>query len=121
MKSLPRILTAGLTIESVAKTQTSVYTGIFARDYHESLFRDIETLPRYFNTGNGAAMLSNRISYFLDLKGPSMTVDTGCSTSIVALHLACQSLQTGESRMSIVGGNNLILNPDMMTAMTNFG
>ncbi|KAH8811665.1 putative polyketide synthase [Xylogone sp. PMI_703] len=112
---------AGIPIDSLAETPTSVYTGIFARDYHESLFRDIETLPKYFNTGNGAAMHSNRISYFLDLKGPSMTVDTGCSTSIVALHLGCQSLRTGESKISIVGGNNLILNPDMITAMSSFG
>lgn len=66
-------------------------------------------------------MLSNRISYFFDLKGASMTLDTGCSTSIVALHLACQSLRTGESKISIVGGNNLILNPDMITAMSSFG
>ncbi|RDW88161.1 hypothetical protein BP6252_00193 [Coleophoma cylindrospora] len=112
---------AGLKLDSIANSDTSVYSGIFARDYHESLFRDIETLPRYFNTGNGAAMFSNRISYFFDLKGPSMTVDTGCSTSIVALHLACQSLKSGESKMSIIGGNNLMLNPDMITAMSSFG
>ncbi|KAL3427635.1 hypothetical protein PVAG01_01144 [Phlyctema vagabunda] len=112
---------AGITLPSIANSDTSVYSGIFARDYHESMVRDIETLPRYFNTGTGAAMFSNRLSYFFDLKGPSMTVDTGCSTSIVALHLACQSLKSRESKMSIVGGNNIMLNPDMITAMSSFG
>jgi acyl transferase domain-containing protein len=83
--------------------------------------RDVDTMPRYFNTGNGAAMFSNRLSYFFNLKGPSLTVDTGCSTSLVALHLGCQSLRAGESTMSIIGASNLIFRPDMTTAMTNFG
>jgi acyl transferase domain-containing protein len=102
-------------------TDTSVWTGTFTRDYHDSMMRDTQTLPRYFTTGNGSAMLSNRISYWLDLKGPSVTVDTACSTSLVALHQGCQSLITGESKLSIVGGLNLILNPDMMIGMSNLG
>lgn len=66
-------------------------------------------------------MFSNRISHFFDLRGPSLTVDTGCSTSLVALHLACQSLRTGESKMSIVGGANVILNPHMFISLSNLG
>lgn len=83
--------------------------------------RDPETLPRYFMTGNGAAMASNRLSHFFDLRGPSMTIDTGCSTALAALHLACQSLRTGESTMSVVGGANLMLNPDMFISMSSLG
>lgn len=72
-------------------------------------------------TGNGTAMLSNRVSHFFDLRGPSLTIDTACSTSLVALHLACQSLKAGESSMSIVGGANVMLNPDMFVTMSSLG
>jgi len=55
--------------------------------------------PQYAATGNGIAIMSNRVSWFYDLKGPSMTLDTGCSASLVGVHLACQSLRAGESTM----------------------
>ncbi|KAF1993246.1 putative polyketide synthase [Amniculicola lignicola CBS 123094] len=83
--------------------------------------RDPETLPRYFMTGNGAAMVSNRLSHFFDLRGPSVTVDTGCSTALTALHLACQSIRVGDSTMAMVGGVNVMLNPDMFVSMSNLG
>jgi acyl transferase domain-containing protein len=57
-------------------------------------------------------MLSNRLSYFYNLSGPSVTVDTACSASLVALNLACQSLRAGECSSAIVGGVNYILDPD---------
>jgi acyl transferase domain-containing protein len=112
---------AGLPLEKIAGSQTSVYGSLFTRDYQDSIMRDTEIMPRYFVTGNGTAMLSNRLSYFYDFKGPSLTVDTGCSTSLVALHLACQSLRTGEATMSLVGGSNVILNPDMLIGLSNMG
>lgn len=52
----------------------------------------------YEGTGNGSAMISNRLSWFFDLKGPSLSLDTACSSSLVALHLACQSIRSGETR-----------------------
>jgi len=72
-------------------------------------------------TGTGPAMLSNRISYFFNLKGPSITIDTACSASLVALHLACQSLRTGETKQAIIGGTNMIINPDIMISMSLLG
>lgn len=99
----------------------AVFSGIFTKDYTEGMLRDIETLPRYYVTGTGTAMLANRISYFFDLNGPSLTVDTGCSTSLVALHLACQSIRAGESEGALVGGSNIILNPDLPIALSNMG
>lgn len=83
--------------------------------------RDPDTVPRYHLTGNGSAMMSNRISHFFDLTGPSTTVDTGCSTSHTALHLACTGLRAGDSTMSIVSGVNIMLNPDMFAVMTSLG
>lgn len=112
---------AGLSVESIAGSNTSVYAGAFFRDYESSFIRDAENLPRFFMTGTGSAMASNRISHFFDLRGPSMTVDTGCSTALTALHLACQSVRAGESSTAIVGGANLILNPDMFISMSNLG
>ncbi|KAK4983978.1 Type I Iterative PKS [Elasticomyces elasticus] len=112
---------AGIPISKIARSNTSVFAGAFFRDYHDALMRDLDTLPRYFMTGNGAAMISNRISHFFDLRGPSATVDTGCSTALTALHLACQSIRTGDAKISIVGGANIMLNPDMFISMSSLG
>ncbi|CAI7653198.1 unnamed protein product [Penicillium pancosmium] len=112
---------AGIPLEKIAGSRTSVYAGAFFRDYHDSLMRDPSTLTRFFMTGNGSAMASNRISHFYDLRGPSMTVDTGCSTTLTTLHLACQSLRNGESNVSIVAGSNILLNPDMFESMSSLG
>jgi acyl transferase domain-containing protein len=59
---------------------------------------DQEDLPLYYGIGTGTAILSNRISWFFDLRGPSISIDTACSSALVALHLGCQSLRTGESK-----------------------
>lgn len=83
--------------------------------------RDPETGPLYQATGNGQSILSNRISYFFNLKGPSVTVDTACSSSLVGLHLAVQGLRMGEAEQAIVGGTNLIFSPDIMVAMSLLG
>lgn len=112
---------AGLPLENVAGSNTSVYGGVMFRDNHDSHSRDPDTLPRYFMTGNASTMASNRVSHFFDLRGPSMTVDTGCSTTLTALHLALQNLRAGESDMSIVTGASLMLNPDIFLSMSNLG
>jgi acyl transferase domain-containing protein len=103
---------SGIPLETIYGSKTSVYMAIFTHDYDRNMYKDPYDLPKFHETGSGAAILSNRISYAFDLKGPSMTLDTGCSGSLVALHQACQSLRTRESDMSLVGGVNLILGPD---------
>ncbi|KAK0621803.1 hypothetical protein B0T17DRAFT_493633 [Bombardia bombarda] len=110
---------AGITLQNVAGSNTSVFAGSFFRDYHESLIKDPDALPRFLLMGTGAAMASNRLSHFFDLRGPSMSVDTGCSTTLTALHQGCQSLRTGESEMSIVGGANIMFNPEMFLTMSS--
>jgi emericellamide synthase (highly reducing iterative type I polyketide synthase) len=64
-------------------------------------------------------MLANRVSYFFDLRGPSMTIDTACSSGIVALHEACKSIRDGEVTQALVGGANLILDPDQTAVMSS--
>nr|ALQ32817.1 putative polyketide synthase [Fusarium commune] len=112
---------AGQPIEKVAGSDTSVYMGTFNHDYRESMIRDEDDLPRFMITGTGAAMASNRVSHFFDLRGASMTLDTGCSTSLVALHQAVSDLRSGNSTMAIVGSSNLMLNPDMFKALGSIG
>ncbi|KAI0973114.1 hypothetical protein F4678DRAFT_478324 [Xylaria arbuscula] len=104
---------AGLPLSRIAGSNTSVFTGVFSHDYHEGLIRDEDQLPRFLPIGTFSAMSSNRLSHFFDLKGASMTIDTGCSTTLVALHQAVKSLRNREADMSIVGGSNLLLTADM--------
>ncbi|RMZ82271.1 hypothetical protein DV738_g1896, partial [Chaetothyriales sp. CBS 135597] len=112
---------AGLPLPQIAGSNTSVYAGIFSHDYHEGLIRDEDQLPRFLPIGTFSAMSSNRISHFFDFKGASMTVDTGCSTTLVALHQAVQSLRNREADMSVVSGSNLLLTPDMFKVFGSLG
>jgi acyl transferase domain-containing protein len=112
---------AGILVERLAGSDTGCFVGCFTQDYDELAKRDAEVLPKYHSIGTGKSILSNRISFCLDLKGPSMTLDTACSSSLVALHLACQSLKTGECTSALVGATNLIISPDIMVGMTNLG
>ena len=82
-------------------------------DYHLVLARDIDATPRYLATGTAACMAANRISYFFDLSGPSITLDTACSSTMAALNQGVGAIKSGESRMALVCGAKLIINPDM--------
>ncbi|KAJ5792453.1 polyketide synthase [Penicillium pulvis] len=112
---------AGLQLNEVAGTDASVFSAVFVNDYKDSFLRDEDNLPRLLLPGNGAAMASNRISHFFDFRGPSFTVDTGCSGSLVALHQAVQSLRSQESNMAVVSGTNLLLNPDQFKSLSSLG
>lgn len=68
-------------------------------DYEQICLRDPDWQPQYAATGNGIAIMANRISYAFDLHGPSMTIDTGCSGSLVTVHMGVQSLRSGESSL----------------------
>nr|ACM42412.1 PKS01 highly reducing polyketide synthase [Floropilus chiversii] len=112
---------AGYPLNDVAGTKTGVYMGQFTDDYRELVTRDAETSLPYSMTGLQRASLSNRVSWLLDLRGPSFTVATACSSSLVALHLACQSLRNKEIDMAIVGGCNLMLSPNMFIFQSGQG
>ncbi|CAG8893432.1 unnamed protein product [Penicillium egyptiacum] len=111
---------AGIPLTKIMGTKTSCFVGSFSADYTDLLLRDPECVPMYqcTNAGQSRAMTANRLSYFFDLKGPSVTVDTACSGSLVALHLACQSLQTGDASTAIAAGVNLILSHEFMSTMS---
>ena len=103
---------AGIPIASVVGSRTSVFVGSFSHEYETMLSRDPQMQAKYMATGTGSAMLANRLSWFYDLRGPSISLDTACSSSLNALHLAVQSLRSGESDMAIIAGCNYILNPE---------
>lgn len=112
---------AGLTREHLTgrHATTSVYTACFPSDYERHLDKDQLDLPVYHAIGTGKALLANRLSHFLDLHGPSLSLDTACSGGLTALHLACQSLRSGESTTSLVAAANLILSPDQNIGLSN--
>lgn len=102
---------AGIASDKLAGSKTGVFVGMSNSDFFRILFSDPEHIDTYSGTGTNNSVVSGRLSYLLGLHGPSMVVDTACSSALVALHLACQSLRTGESNMAITGGVGLILAP----------
>ncbi|KAK8087553.1 hypothetical protein PG997_002514 [Apiospora hydei] len=113
---------AGILMESLSRSATSVYCASFSRDGETMTGRDFSAQSRYHATANGSSMLSNRISHFFDLAGPSLTVDTACSSGLYALHLGAQSILAGESKMSLVCGANTFITPESQAlALSNGG
>ncbi|MGO8676240.1 MAG: type I polyketide synthase [Limisphaerales bacterium] len=110
---------AGQSPERLTGSMTGVFAGLCNSDYFLLRARGgLDSLDAYAATGNAHSVASGRISYLLGLQGPSVSVDTGCSSSLVAVHLACQSLRNGECRMALAGGVNLILAPDTTVTLS---
>ncbi|KAL4884602.1 hypothetical protein BJY04DRAFT_215063 [Aspergillus karnatakaensis] len=99
--------------KDLAGSNTGVYCGLAYEDYASIVLRDLDALPRYTATGTSRAMASNRASYFFDWRGPSITLDTACSSGLVALHLAAQALRNGDCTLAVAAGMNLILAPNV--------
>jgi len=104
---------AALDPAQLSGSQTGVFVGISTNDYGQFLLSHPEAVDTYTTTGLASTMVANRLSYLLNLRGPSLAIDTACSSSLVAVHLACQSLRQGESSLAIAGGVNLILRPEL--------
>jgi acyl transferase domain-containing protein len=105
---------AGIAPDSLSGSRTGVFVGICTSDYSQLQIKaaDPARFDAYYGSGVAHSIASGRISYVLGLQGPSVSVDTACSSSLVALHLASRSLRSGECRMALVGGVNLILSPE---------
>ncbi|PSR79071.1 putative hybrid NRPS/PKS enzyme [Coniella lustricola] len=111
----------GHAMERLCGSDTAVYVGTMSVDYNDMILRDIQTTPTYFSTGTSRAILANRVSYVFDWHGPSMTIDTACSSSMVALHQSVQSLRASESRVAIASGTELLLGPDQFVGESKMG
>ena len=104
---------AAIAPQRLAGSQTGVFIGIGNYDYGRFLCRDLSNINSHNAPGLTLSLAANRLSYLLDLHGPSMAIETACSSSLVAVHSACQSLRSGESNLVITGGVSLMLSPDM--------
>lgn len=109
---------ANLEINDLSNTNTGVFVGSCNIEYFSNQIEDTDLCNEYSITGGLLTLLSNRISYFYNLKGPSMTIDTACSSSSYALHHACNSIKSGDCEMCFVGGSNLILNPETIVGFS---
>ena len=89
----------------------AVYIGVSSMDWGHRRVDDPSSADAYFMSGATLSIAANRISYVLDLQGPSVSIDTACSSSLVAIHHACQGLWHGEFPMALAGGVNLLLSP----------
>ncbi|XDG09180.1 hypothetical protein ABKA04_008795 [Annulohypoxylon sp. FPYF3050] len=97
------------------------YVGNFGEDWLEMFTKETQQWGMHRVVGTGDFVLSNRISYEMDLRGPSMTIRTGCSAALVGLNEACMAISRGDCEAALIGGVNLILGPNMTTALAEQG
>lgn len=100
---------AGIPMEQVSGSKTGVYAGSMADDYAQILARDMDVIPKYTASGVARAMLANRISWFYNLQGPSISMDSACSGSLMVFDFACQGLRNGDFNMLSVSKDFLPL------------
>ena len=115
---------AGIPPDKLAGSLTGVFIGIGLNDYGRlqvpAQAADPTLNDTYSISGNGLCIAANRLSYLLDLQGPSMAIDTACSSSLVALHQACRSLRNGDCTLALVGGSNVMLAPELSISVSKF-
>lgn len=107
---------AGIVPKDLQGTSMGVFVGIIASEY-TSLNRDLYDVSPYLLTGSLPHMASGRIGYIYNTHGPAISIDTACSSSLTACHLACQSLKSKECNLALVGGINLMLNPNALVGL----
>lgn len=109
---------SGQKVSDLSGTKTGLFVGVATNDYIEVMNGGSVALDGYSASGNSHSVLANRVSFLLNLRGPSAPLDTACSSSLVALHRAIESIHTGSSDMAIVGGVQVMLSP---AAYISFG
>src|SRR4029077_19215068 len=95
----------------LAGTNAGVFLGVYSSDYAALELSDPTQIDAYSGVGTARGIVANRLSYFLDLRGPNIVIDTRCSSSLVAGHMACRNLQSGDCDLAIAGGVNAIFSP----------
>jgi phthiocerol/phenolphthiocerol synthesis type-I polyketide synthase D len=112
---------AGISPDSLRGSATGVFVGISSSEYGARSLDGSSAVDAWSSTGGALSIAANRLSYALDLRGPSIAVDTACSSSLVAVHLGMQSLRAGESDLVIAAGTNLLLGRALTAAFHEMG
>src|SRR5439155_14135245 len=111
---------AGYSAESLSGTQTALFVGTASSGYGERLSQAGVAIEGYSSTSQ-ASMGPNRMSYFLNLHGPSEPVETACSSSLVAIHRGVNAIESGQCAMAIVGGVNTLISPEAHISISKAG
>jgi 6-methylsalicylic acid synthase len=112
---------AGIPPRDLAGTDGGVFVGVGSDDYGRRLLEDIPRIEAWTGIGSSICGVANRVSYTLDLRGPSLAVDTACSASLAAIHLACQSLRAGEAPLALAGGVLIMAAPGLTVVLDAAG
>ena len=112
---------AGIRHADLRGSRSGVFMACYHDDYARLVYDNVDGLDTRTLTGTLHAVTANRISHFLDLRGPSLALDTACSSSLVAIHLACQSLRMGEIDLALAGGVSVMITPELFVAMSKVG
>ncbi|MCP3801299.1 SDR family NAD(P)-dependent oxidoreductase [Allokutzneria sp. A3M-2-11 16] len=112
---------AGIDPTKLAGTDAGVFMGVGSDDYGRRLLEDLPDVRAWTGIGASACAVANRVSYTLDLRGPSFSVDTACSSSLVALNQACRSVASGEVPLALAGGVMLMSGPGLTAVLDEAG
>ncbi|KAK2603882.1 hypothetical protein QQS21_003917 [Conoideocrella luteorostrata] len=112
---------AGMTLTDLAGRDVGVFSTIGATDYSIQGLLDLPVTTMWTAPGTSGTMFANRLSYFFDLKGPSVALDTACASSTYAMHVACKSLLNQECEAAVVGAASVLLGPEHWVMLDTMG
>ncbi|OXV06462.1 hypothetical protein Egran_05770 [Elaphomyces granulatus] len=112
---------AGISPQRLAGSNTSVYMGVNSDDYGKLILEDLQNVGAHMGVGTAYCGIPSRISYLLDLMGPSVALDAACASSLVAVHHARQAIRAGETDLAIAGGVNALLGPGLTRVLDEAG
>jgi acyl transferase domain-containing protein/NADPH:quinone reductase-like Zn-dependent oxidoreductase len=112
---------AGLPHSRLRGARAAVYIASYHNDYAQLQYGDPDSIDARALTGILHSIVPNRLSYLLDLRGPSLSIDSACSSSLAAIHMGCQSLRSGETDLAVAGGVSLMITPEITVAMSKVG
>jgi amino acid adenylation domain-containing protein len=118
--SVEALENAGVSLTGIRDRSVGVFAGICMDDYKLAHLHgaELRNMDAYAGTGTMFCTAAGRVSYFLGVRGPALVVDTACSSTLTALHLAAQSLRSGECDIALAGGVNLLLAPNMFVYLS---
>jgi 6-methylsalicylic acid synthase len=112
---------SGIAPKSLSGSDTAVFWGVNSDDYSKLVLEDLANVEAWMGIGTAYCGVPNRISYHLNLMGPSTAVDAACASSLVAVHHGFQSIILGESKVAIVGGVNALCGPGLTRVLDKAG